>query len=79
MLQPIMSQNNKTAEHAYNITELGDTWTTISRTVVEDEQGRRAIAFLSARIDRGRVKFQLTTKKSRHKETIVNATADWVI
>lgn len=74
-----MSQNSKTAEHAYDISELGDTWTTISRTVVEDAFGRKAIAFLSARVERGRVKFQLTTKKGHYKETKVNATADWVL
>lgn len=51
----------------------------IIRVVVENDEGLRGIAFLSVRIVSGRPKFTLTTKKSRGKETITAATADWVI
>lgn len=51
----------------------------ITRVVVEDERGCRAIGFLTVKLVRGRVKFELTVKKHRGKETITGAVADWVI
>jgi hypothetical protein len=50
----------------------------IIRVVVEDEKGRSAIAFLSARLANGRVKFTLTTKKNK-SEGMVHSTADWML
>lgn len=58
---------------------LTDSDKTIARVVVEDESGNRAIGFLSAKLVNGRVRFTLTTKKNRHKETTTHATADWVL
>jgi hypothetical protein len=59
--------------------ELDSTNATIARVVVEDLVGRQAIAFLSAKIKSGRVRFELTTKLNRRKETSKAATADWVL
>jgi hypothetical protein len=66
-------------ERTYNSAELVHTGVDIARVVIEDEQGRRGIAFLSAHMRNGRPRFVLTTKKNHDKETIVAATADWVI
>jgi hypothetical protein len=51
----------------------------IIRIVVENDDGLRGIAFLSVKIVSGRPKFTLTAKKSRGKETVAAATADWVM
>jgi len=51
----------------------------VVRALVNDEKGCRAIAFLSAKLVRGRVRFTLTTKKHRGQETVTGAVADWVI
>lgn len=52
----------------------------IIRAVVEDEQGRHGIAFLSVKLHHGRPKFTLTVKKNgRNGETIKTATADWLL
>jgi len=51
----------------------------IIRVVVTNEKGERAVGFLAASIQNGRVQFELTTKKNRGKETIKTAVADWVL
>jgi hypothetical protein len=58
---------------------LTDSDKTITRVAVEDEAGNRAIGFLSAKLVNGRVRFTLTVKKNKCKETITHATADWVL
>ena len=63
----------------YNTSDFGESWKEINRIIVEDERGMRAIAFVSDRIERGRIKFGLTVKKNNYKETKANATADWII
>jgi hypothetical protein len=50
----------------------------IIRVVVEDDKGRRAIAFLSAKLVSGRVKFTLVTKKNKG-EGKACSTADWML
>jgi hypothetical protein len=62
----------------------------IARVVVENAEGLRAVAFIDARTVHGRIKFTLTVKKNgrsrlmhpekdRFDETIVHATADWIL
>ena len=67
-------------DHKRHIADLADGHSEeITRVVVENEEGCRAVAFLSVKLVRGRAKFTLTTKKHRGKETITGAVADWVI
>ena len=51
----------------------------IARIVVEDEAGLQAIGWFDIELTRGRVKLTVTARKSRHTETIVHATPDWVL
>jgi len=51
----------------------------IIRVVVTNEKGEKAIAFLSAVISSGRVRFELIAKKHRGIETAKKATADWLL
>lgn len=53
---------------------------TVARVIVTLKDGRRGLAFLSAKIKpNGRLEFSLTTKKGKdsRKETIVTAEASW--
>ena len=59
--------------------DLDDQGADIVRVIIEDEKGRRAVAFLGAKLVRGRVKFKLVTLKNDLEETHKEATADWIL
>jgi hypothetical protein len=74
-----MSQNK---DSTINLADLeGGSSLTIGRVVVKDQKERKAICFLSVRLVNGRIKYILTVKKGKDgkKETIKEATADWVV
>jgi hypothetical protein len=50
---------------------------TFVRVSVENEFGLNARAFLSAKVVRGRVKFELEVCCNNGRRTITSATADW--
>jgi hypothetical protein len=51
----------------------------IIRVEITNENGKRAVAFLSAVTRNGRVTFELVTKKNDGKETLKTAVADWLL
>lgn len=50
----------------------------ISRIVITDNKGRKAIAFLTVQMVSGRPRFKVIAKKNLRKESHAQATSDWM-